>query len=112
MPVPVRVAGPPVIGGNSYFIPMATTEGVLVASTSRGSEVINMGGGAVTIVTGDGMIRGSCVGLLLLPRASAANAYLYSDTGQRVMKYAFNSTSRYARLQSLRTTISGRNVYI
>jgi hypothetical protein len=31
---------------------------------------------------------------------------------QAVMKYAFNSTSRSARLQSLRTTISGTNVCI
>lgn len=55
MPVPVGVVGPLVIDGKSYFIPMATTEGVLVASASRGSKVINLSGGAVTIVTGDGM---------------------------------------------------------
>jgi hydroxymethylglutaryl-CoA reductase (NADPH) len=55
MPVPVGVVGPLVIDGKSYFIPMATTEGVLVVSASRGSKVINLSGGAVTIVTGDGM---------------------------------------------------------
>ncbi|CAG8907422.1 unnamed protein product [Penicillium egyptiacum] len=112
MPVPVGVAGPLVIDGKSYFIPMATTEGVLVASASRGSKAINLGGGAVTIVTGDGMTRGPCVRFSLLPRAGAAKAWLDSDAGQTVMKDAFNSTSRFARLQSLRTTISGTNVYI
>ncbi|CRL19611.1 Hydroxymethylglutaryl-CoA reductase, class I, metazoan [Penicillium camemberti] len=112
MPVPVGVAGPLVLDDKSYFIPMATTEGVLVASASRGSKAINLGGGAVTIVTGDGMTRGPCVRFSLLPRAGAAKAWLDSDAGQTVMKDAFNSTSRFARLQSLRTTIAGTNVYI
>ncbi|KAF7527965.1 hypothetical protein PCG10_001899 [Penicillium crustosum] len=112
MPVPVGVAGPLVLDGKSYFIPMATTEGVLVASASRGSKAINLGGGAVTIVTGDGMTRGPCVRFSLLARAGAAKAWLDSDAGQTVIKDAFNSTSRFARLQSLRTTIAGTNVYI
>jgi Hydroxymethylglutaryl-CoA reductase len=112
MPVPVGVAGPLVLDGKSYFIPMATTEGVLVASASRGSKAINLGGGAVTIVTGDGMTRGPCVRFSLLSRAGAAKAWLDSDAGQTLMKDAFNSTSRFARLQSLRTTIAGTNVYI
>ncbi|KAJ5488150.1 Hydroxymethylglutaryl-CoA reductase class I/II substrate-binding [Penicillium expansum] len=112
MPVPVGVAGPIVIDGKSYFIPMATTEGVLVASASRGSKAINLGGGAVTILTGDGMTRGPCVSFEVLERAGAAKAWLDSDAGQTVMKEAFNSTSRFARLQSMRTTIAGTNLYI
>lgn len=112
MPVPVGVAGPIVIDGKSYFIPMATTEGVLVASASRGSKAINLGGGAVTVLTGDGMTRGPCVSFEVLERAGAAKAWLDSDVGQTVMKEAFNSTSRFARLQSMRTTIAGTNLYI
>lgn len=40
MPVPVGVAAPLVIDGKSYFIPVATTEGVLVASASRGARLL------------------------------------------------------------------------
>ncbi|KOS46691.1 hypothetical protein ACN38_g2362 [Penicillium nordicum] len=112
MPVPVGVAGPIVIDGKSYFIPMATTEGVLVASASRGSKAINLGGGAVTVLTGDGMTRGPCVRFEVLERAGAAKIWLDSDVGQTVMKEAFNSTSRFARLKSMRTTIAGTNLYI
>ncbi|CAI7597852.1 unnamed protein product [Penicillium discolor] len=112
MPVPVGVAGPIVIDGKSYFIPMATTEGVLVASASRGSKAINLGGGAVTVLTGDGMTRGPCVKFDVLKRAGAAKIWLDSDVGQTVMKEAFNSTSRFARLQSMRTTIAGTHLYI
>jgi hydroxymethylglutaryl-CoA reductase (NADPH) len=44
--------------------------------------------------------------------STAAKAWLDSGADQAVMKYAFNSTSRSARLQSLRTTISGTNVCV
>ncbi|KAK8034883.1 hydroxymethylglutaryl-coenzyme A reductase [Apiospora rasikravindrae] len=112
MPLPVGVAGPLVIDGKSYFIPMATTEGVLVASTSRGCKAINAGGGAVTVLTGDGMTRGPCVSFETLERTGAAKIWLDSDAGQTMMKKAFNSTSRFARLQTMTTAIAGTNLYI
>ncbi|KAI1827467.1 3-hydroxy-3-methylglutaryl-coenzyme A reductase [Xylaria intraflava] len=112
MPLPVGVAGPLVIDGQSYFIPMATTEGVLVASTSRGAKAINAGGGAVTVLTGDGMTRGPCVSFETLERAGAAKLWLDSDDGQATMKKAFNSTSRFARLQSMKTSMAGTYLYI
>lgn len=112
MPIPVGVAGPLLIDGQNYFLPMATTEGVLVASTSRGCKAINGGGGAVTIVTGDGMTRGPCVGFPNLARAGAAKIWLDSEDGQITMRDAFNSTSRFARLQSMKTAIAGTYLYI
>ncbi|KAJ2982939.1 hypothetical protein NUW58_g6337 [Xylaria curta] len=112
MPLPVGVAGPLVIDGQSYFIPMATTEGVLVASTSRGAKAINAGGGAVTVLTGDGMTRGPCVSFETLERAGAAKLWLDSEEGQNTMKKAFNSTSRFARLQTMKTSMAGTNLYI
>ncbi|PGH12451.1 hydroxymethylglutaryl-CoA reductase (NADPH) [Helicocarpus griseus UAMH5409] len=112
LPLPLGLAGPLTIDGQSYFIPMATTEGVLVASTSRGCKAINAGGGAVTVVTGDGMTRGPCVAFPTLARAGAAKVWLDSEEGQTVMKNAFNSTSRFARLQSMKTAMAGTNLYI
>jgi hydroxymethylglutaryl-CoA reductase (NADPH) len=112
LPLPLGVAGPLIIDGQSYFLPMATTEGVLVASTSRGCKAINAGGGAVTVITGDGMTRGPCVGFPTLVRAGAAKIWLDSDEGQDVMKKAFNSTSRFARLQSMKTAMAGTYLYI
>ncbi|KFA65120.1 hypothetical protein S40285_07148 [Stachybotrys chlorohalonatus IBT 40285] len=112
LPLPVGVAGPLVIDGQSYFIPMATTEGVLVASASRGCKAINAGGGAVTVLTGDGMTRGPCVSFETLERAGAAKLWLDSEAGQNTMKKAFNSTSRFARLQEMKTALAGTNLYI
>lgn len=102
MPLPLGVAGPLVIDGQSYYIPMATTEGVLVASTSRGCKAINAGGGATTVLTGDGMTRGPCVRFGTLKRAGDALKWLHSEMGKDTMKKAFDSTSRFARLESVK----------
>ena len=112
MPIPLGVAGPLIIDGQHYYLPMATTEGVLVASTNRGCKAINAAGGAVTVLTGDGMTRGPCVGFQTLARAGAAKLWLDSEEGQRIMKKSFNSTSRFARLQSLKTALAGTYLYI
>ncbi|KAL8953962.1 MAG: hypothetical protein Q9222_000249 [Ikaeria aurantiellina] len=112
MPIPVGAAGPLIIDGQHYYIPMATTEGVLVASTNRGCKAINAAGGALTVLTGDGMTRGPCVGFETLARAGAAKVWLDSEEGYRTMRKAFNSTSRFARLQSLKTALAGTYLYI
>lgn len=112
LPLPLGLAGPLNIDGKNYFIPMATTEGVLVASTSRGCKAINAGGGAVTVVIGDGMTRGPCVSFPTLSRAGAAKLWLDSEEGRTVMKNAFNSTSRFARLQQMKASLAGTYLYI
>ncbi|TID19504.1 hydroxymethylglutaryl-CoA reductase (NADPH) [Venturia nashicola] len=112
LPLPVGVAGPMMIDGQNYFLPMATTEGVLVASTSRGAKAINAGGGAQTVITGDGMTRGPCVSFESVRRAGEAKNWLDSEAGTKVMRDAFNSTSRFARLQSMRTALAGTYLYI
>ncbi|WPH03600.1 Hypothetical protein R9X50_00648200 [Acrodontium crateriforme] len=112
MPVPVGVAGPLIVDGQSFFIPMATTEGVLIASTSRGCKAINAGGGAHTIITNDGMTRGPCVKFSTIERTGEALRWLNSEQGQTEMKNAFNSTSRFARLMSVKTATTGVEVFI
>ncbi|KAI9789453.1 MAG: 3-hydroxy-3-methylglutaryl-coenzyme A (HMG-CoA) reductase isozyme [Piccolia ochrophora] len=112
MPLPVGVAGPLIIDGQSLFLPMATTEGVLVASTNRGCKAINASGGATTVLTADGMTRGPCISFDTLERAASAKIWLDSEVGQKTMKRAFDSTSRFARLQSMKTALAGTNLYV
>ncbi|GIK02884.1 hypothetical protein Aspvir_006947 [Aspergillus viridinutans] len=112
LPLPVGVAGPLVIDGQNYFIPMATTEGVLVASASRGCKAINAGGGAVTVINADGMTRGPCLAFLSLSRAAEAKQWIDSDEGKEILTTAFNSTSRFARLQGLKSAQAGTYLYV
>ncbi|KAF3480653.1 hmg-CoA reductase [Arthroderma uncinatum] len=112
MPLPVGVAGPLNVDGTRVFIPMATTEGALVASTNRGCTAINAGGGVVTALLADGMTRGPTVRFRDLQRASEAKAWLDSEHGYRSIEAAFNSTSRFGRLQSARSVIVGSELFI
>jgi hydroxymethylglutaryl-CoA reductase (NADPH) len=112
VPIPVGVAGPLIIDGKPYHIPMATTEGCLVASAMRGCKAINIGGGVTTVLTKDGMTRGPCVKFPGLKRAGQCKLWLDSEEGQDVIKKAFNSTSRFARLQHLQTALAGDLLFI
>ncbi|KAI9847163.1 MAG: hypothetical protein M1837_003025 [Sclerophora amabilis] len=112
LPLPVGVAGPLNIDGTHLFLPMATTEGVLVASTNRGCTAINAGGGVVTALLDDGMTRGPSVRFPNLQRASTAKAWLDSEKGFLAIESAFNSTSRFARLQSIKTVVVGSDLFV
>lgn len=112
IPLPLGVAGPLLIDGKPFHIPMATTEGCLVASTMRGCKAINAGGGVSTVLTRDGMTRGPCVKFPSLQRAGACKIWLDSEEGQNLLKKSFNSTSRFARLQHVQTAIAGSLLFI
>ncbi|CAM0136925.1 3-hydroxy-3-methylglutaryl-coenzyme A (HMG-CoA) reductase isozyme [Umbelopsis sp. WA50703] len=111
MPIPVGVAGPMIIDGESIHIPMATTEGCLVASAARGCKAINAGGGATTVLTADGMTRGPCVEFPNITQAAECKKWVEEHGRQEVMD-AFNSTSRFARLRKLKVTLAGKLVFI
>ncbi|KAJ2712914.1 3-hydroxy-3-methylglutaryl-coenzyme A (HMG-CoA) reductase isozyme [Coemansia spiralis] len=112
MPLPVGVAGPIRIDGQELHIPMATTEGALVASTSRGCKAITLGGGASTVLTRDAMTRGPCLQMPSAVRAGELKAWLESAAGLEEVRTAFQSTSRFARLLGLQVALAGRLVFV
>ncbi|CAG8791218.1 4237_t:CDS:1 [Gigaspora rosea] len=90
---------------------MATTEGCLLASTSRGCKAINGGGGVNTVVTQDLMTHGPCVEFSNIKQVEKAKHWLEND-GNDIVKQAFNSTSRFARLKKLKITVAGKLLLI
>ena len=59
--IPIGLAGPLLVNGEhaqgEFLIPLATTEGTLVASYNRGMKVLNLSGGVTCTVVGDSMQR-------------------------------------------------------
>lgn len=68
VPVPLGVAGPLNLDGRLVYVPMATTEGCLVASTHRGCRALQKCG-VTSRVVADGMTRGPVVRFLSIARA-------------------------------------------
>eukprot|EP00672_Neobodo_designis_P022342 CAMPEP_0174850844 /NCGR_PEP_ID=MMETSP1114-20130205/21166_1 /TAXON_ID=312471 /ORGANISM="Neobodo designis, Strain CCAP 1951/1" /LENGTH=489 /DNA_ID=CAMNT_0016085331 /DNA_START=40 /DNA_END=1510 /DNA_ORIENTATION=+ len=110
VPVPVGLAGPILMDGVEYAIPMATTEGALVASTHRGARAINMSGGCVTRVLTEGMTRAPVVEVDSI--ATAFDLKEFCDKEFQTIKAAFESTTRFGKLLNIKVAIAGRKVFI
>ncbi|KAI9200964.1 hypothetical protein LWI28_015804 [Acer negundo] len=110
--IPVGVAGPLLLDGFEYSVPMATTEGCLVASTNRGCKAIYVSGGAVSTLLRDGMTRAPVVRFSTAKRASELKFFLEDPNNFDTLAVVFNRSSRFARLQSIRCSLAGKNLYI
>ncbi|XP_057865712.2 3-hydroxy-3-methylglutaryl-coenzyme A reductase 1-like isoform X2 [Cryptomeria japonica] len=110
--VPVGVAGPLLLNGSEYMVPMATTEGCLVASTNRGCKAILMSGGATSILIREGMTRAPVVRFQSAKRAADLKFYIEDPTNSDSLSDIFNRTSRFARLQDIKCAVAGKNLYM
>ncbi|OIV93677.1 hypothetical protein TanjilG_16528 [Lupinus angustifolius] len=110
--IPVGVAGPLLLDGKEYTVPMATTEGCLVASTNRGCKAIHVCGGASSVLLRDGMTRAPVVRFATAVRAAQLKFYLEDPLNFDTLALTFNKSSRFGRLQSIQPAIAGKNLYI
>eukprot|EP00897_Mesotaenium_endlicherianum_P009773 jgi/Mesen1/8824/ME000053S08232 len=110
--IPVGVAGPLLLDGIEFTVPMATTEGCLVASTNRGCKAIHLAGGATTVLLRDGMSRAPVVRFASITRAAQLKQYVEAPDNFHHIAEQFNQTSRFARLQEVQCVMAGRNVYL
>ncbi|XP_040580891.1 uncharacterized protein Hmgcr [Lepeophtheirus salmonis] len=112
MPVPVGLVGPLQLDNKLYHIPMATTEGCLVASTNRGCSALSKCGGVTSQITDDGMSRGPVVRFPNVSAAKKAKDWLEDPVNYQEIKDSFDSTSRFARLNKLKVRLAGRLMYL
>lgn len=112
VPIPVGIVGPLTINGEPIYIPMATTEGCLVASTNRGCKALSVSGGCNAVLLKDAITRAPCVRLPSAMRAAAVKRWCDNAENYSLLEQAFNSTTNYGRLESVESTVAGRNVYL
>lgn len=112
VPIPVGVAGPLLLDGRELHVPMATTEGCLVASTHRGMKAISQSGGASSVVLADGMTRGPVLRFSSALRCGELQEWIEKGEGFKIISESFNSTSRFARLSSIKCSVQGRLIFI
>ncbi|KAK4304019.1 hypothetical protein Pmani_024012 [Petrolisthes manimaculis] len=111
VPVPVGVVGPLLLDGRKFMVPMATTEGCLVASTNRGCRAL-LTTGVKSEVIRDGMTRAPSVRLPSASRATEVYRWLKKRDNFLTIKAGFDSTSRFARLQDLHVGLAGRLLFM
>nr|AAB69726.1 3-hydroxy-3-methylglutaryl coenzyme a reductase [Camptotheca acuminata] len=110
--IPVGIVGPLLLDGREYSVPMATTEGCLVASTNRGCKAIYASGGATSILLRDGMTRAPVVRFSTAKRAAELKFFLEDPMNFDTLAVVFNKSSRFGRLQGIKCAIAGKNLYM
>ncbi|GAA0854509.1 hydroxymethylglutaryl-CoA reductase [Aliiglaciecola litoralis] len=101
--MPVGIAGPMLVNGEhakGYFhVPLATTEGTLVASYSRGMRVVNECGGVNTTVVEQFMQRAPA---FIFDNARQAREFgSWIDTHFEQIKHVAESTTRIGKLMHI-----------
>nr|WKU83425.1 3-hydroxy-3-methylglutaryl-coenzyme A reductase [Panax vietnamensis] len=110
--IPVGIAGPLLLNETEYSVPMATTEGCLVASANRGCKAIYASGGATSVLLRDGMTRAPVVRFGSAKRAAELKFFLEDPMNFETLALVFNKSSRFGRLQGIKCAIAGKNLYM
>ncbi|MDD5474462.1 MAG: hydroxymethylglutaryl-CoA reductase (NADPH) [Candidatus Methanoperedens sp.] len=112
--VPLGVAGPLRVNGEyangDYYIPLATTEGALVASADRGCSAITACGGANARLFKDGMTRAPVFRTNDIIGAKKLVDWVHANFPR--IKEKADKTSRFGRLLAIEPFVAGRNVYL
>lgn len=112
--VPMGVAGPvPVDGGaaeGDYYLPLATTEGALLASVNRGLSTIRSVGGATARVTKNGMTRAPVFRVDGVAEASETIEWVADNVDR--LREAAESTTSHGELLDVEPYVVGDSVYL
>lgn len=112
--IPVGIAGPLLIRGQSvddyFYAPMATSEGALVASASRGATALTRAGGVQTRVLAQRMLR---VPVFVL--SGMRDALFFAEWVQCHFEEISAQTrkfSNYAKLKQVEPQVFGKSVHV
>jgi hydroxymethylglutaryl-CoA reductase (NADPH) len=112
--IPIGLAGPILINGKDaqgdYFIPLATTEGALVASYNRGMKAIRMSGGVTSVCLVEGVQRSPYFKFKDVLTVGLFINWLHENTSK--FHEIVAETSSYAKLNEINSSIEGNSVII
>ncbi|QHS17644.1 hydroxymethylglutaryl-CoA reductase (NADPH) [Halopenitus persicus] len=112
--IPLGVAGPVTVSGGALsgerYLPLATTEGALVASVNRGCGVLDAAGGATARVTKTGMTRAPAFKTDGIVESEALAAWT-RDNADR-LREAAESTTSHGEVTDVTPYVVGNNVYL
>ena len=112
--VPVGVAGPLLVLGEyaqgSYYLPLATTEGALVASVNRGCSAITQAGGAQVRILHDGMTRAPVFAADSVVHAKQVADWVAAHIEE--LREAAESTTSHGKMTDIVTYITGTSVFV
>ncbi len=112
--VPIGLAGPLEVHGEyangAFLIPLATTEGTLVASHNRGIKVLNLCGGVKTVVMADAMQRAPA---FVLQHARSCRDFVdWVQANLAQIRSEAEATSSVAKLQYIDPYTVGKIAYL
>ena len=112
--VPVGIAGPVRVQGmharGDYYLPLATTEAALVASYSRGAQIITEAGGCAAALLAESV--GRAPGFSFVTLAEAATFARWVEAQYEAFAMVTARTSAHAKLLSVRANVEGNHVYV
>ncbi len=112
--MPVGLAGPLRVNGlfaqGDFFVPLATTEAALVASYSRGAQLITAAGGASVALLAEGVTRAPGFEFDSVNKAGEFVDWVLENLDS--IRAVAESTTRHGKLLDVRVTMEGNHVYL
>ena len=110
--VPTGLVGPLFINGTiaqgDFYVPLATTEGALVASYNRGAKATRLCGGITSVCLTEGLQRTPIWKFANLPEAGQFMYWILQEI--EVLKEIAGRHSRHAVLEELKINMEGNHV--
>mgnify|MGYP000633953033 FL=1 len=112
--IPLGIAGPLPVDGEAtsddFYLPLATTEGALVASVNRGAAAIRDAGGADAQILKRGMTRAPVFSVANVEEAAAVADWVRASFDE--LAGAAESTTSHGELQEVTPYVVGDSVFL
>tara|TARA_B100000508_G_C11465466_1_gene281739 strand:+ start:5223 stop:6575 length:1353 start_codon:yes stop_codon:yes gene_type:complete len=112
--IPVGLAGPILINGTNavgdFFVPLATSEGALVASYNRGMKACRLSGGISAMCTAESVQRSPFFKFDSMGIMGLFVKWVHEHLDN--FKNVVSESSNYAQLNEMRTNVEGNSVIL